>query len=406
MKKARALLEFIEADSPVMTARLGQFCAINSSSINPEGLAAMLEALRSVFIPLADEIQTITFPEVPIINMQGETAMFQPGDGLFIRKRPELANRVLLSGHMDTVYDKDSPFQQLVMLDDNRIKGPGVTDMKGGLIVMLHALSAFETIDNADKLGWDVFLSADEELGSSASRQFIDQIAKNYSTALVYEPAMSTEGTFARNRKGSGKLTLVAHGRAAHAGRDFDNGRNAIVYLAKVIAAIDALNGKRAGFSINTGKIQGGSALNVIPDTCVAKFDIRISESDDEHWFNEALQDIVREHMDTDYVLDVHSSFGRPVKKVNTITVELFQRLQKLSASLNMEFDWQDSGGCCDGNNYARHGLAVLDTLGVLGGNIHSPEEYILLDSLVSRAALSALLLADLAQHGLPSIDR
>ncbi|CAM2837640.1 carboxypeptidase G2 [Legionella steigerwaltii] len=387
-----------------MVKQLHQFCEINSGTTNLEGLAQMAYLLQTAYNPIADTIQIKKLQKLSAIDMSGNTVLQTCGDALFIRKRPHLKRRVLLSGHMDTVYAADNPFQKLTYINDNCINGPGVTDMKGGLIVMLHALSAFEQDECAAELGWDVLINSDEEIGSPASSLLFDELAANYQAALVYEPAMTPNGTLAKNRKGSGKLTLIATGKAAHAGRAFSEGRNAICYLAEVICAVDALNGKREGVTINVGKIAGGEALNVVPDKAVAQLDIRISLPEDEYWVRTELDKIIGQLKRQGYSLNIQGVFGRPVKRVCSGTKRLFHRIQHLGKELGLAIDWQDSGGCCDGNNLAQHGLPVLDTLGVRGGNIHSAEEYILLDSLSERAALSTLLLLDLAQGGLEDL--
>lgn len=399
------LINLIEASHQTMVAQLHQFCEINSSTDNLAGLKMMHQTLQSAFIPLADEIQSRSSPDLTIMNMSGETTLQTCGDALFIRKRPELKRRILLSGHMDTVYGSHHPFQRLTYVNDNQIVGPGTADMKGGLIVMLHALRAFEKTPFAGEMGWDVLINADEEIGSPASSVIFDEIAANYQAALVYEPAMNASGTLAKNRKGSGKLTLVATGKAAHAGRSFDEGRNAICYLAEAISAINALNGLKQGVTINIGKILGGEALNVVPDKAVAKLDIRISYPEDEQWVRSELETIITKLEREGYSLAIHGGFGRPVKRVDSATERLFTRIQHLGQDLGLTIDWEDSGGCCDGNNLAHHGLPVLDTLGVRGGHIHSQHEFILLDSLVERASLNALLLVDLAQGGLEDLQ-
>jgi glutamate carboxypeptidase len=152
------------------------------------------------------------------------------------------------------------------------------------------------------------------------------------------------------------------------------------------------------------GKIAGGSAVNVVPDKAVAQLDVRISHTEDEAWVHKALHKIQQDLKHPDYQLQIHEQFGRPVKRVCKPTTKLFHRLQAHAKKLDLALDWQDSGGCCDGNNLAKHGLPVLDTLGVRGGAIHSPAEFILLDSLSERATLSALLLIDLAQGGLEKL--
>jgi glutamate carboxypeptidase len=392
-------------DDKVMVEQLHQWCAINSGTSNLAGLATMHQTLHDAFLPIADVIESHTLPAAPSINLLGLTESQPCGDLLFIRKRPHLKRRILLTGHMDTVFDKHHPFQTLRQLNHNTLNGPGAADMKGGLAVMLHALQTFEQSSLAPTLGWDVVINADEEIGSPASRLFLDNMAANYPAALVYEPAMDASGTFARKRKGSGKLTLIATGKSAHAGRAFQEGRNAICYLAEAVVAVHALNNQRCGVTLNVGKMAGGEALNVVPPLAAAQIDVRISKASDEPWVRKQIQRIIHSLQRPDYTLTLHGTFGRPVKPISLATKRMFSRLQGLGKLLNLKLDWQDSGGCCDGNNLAHHGLAVIDTLGVRGGAIHCSDEYILLDSLNERATLSALLLLDLADGGLEAIS-
>lgn len=399
-KLVSEMLYSLRDQHEMMVAQLHQFCVINSCTDNLPGLNLMSEVLCKAFSPLADTFELRKMPTISTIDMTGNRGQQHCGDALYLRKRPHLKRRVLLSGHMDTVYHANHPFQHLKYIDENRLNGPGVADMKGGLIVMLHALTAFENTPIATNLGWDVIINADEEIGSLASSPLLAELSANCQTALVYEPAMTAHGTLAKNRRGSGKLTLIAKGRAAHVGRAFDEGRNAICLLAEAIAAINALNGQRQGVTINVGLVSGGEALNVVPEKAVTKLDIRISEPSDEAWVRQQIAKIIERITPPDYSLTVHGDFSRPVKKVNESTKQLFARLCGVAESMGLTMDWQDSGGCCDGNNLAACGLPVLDTLGVRGGEIHSPNEFILLDSLAERAALSALLLVELAREG------
>lgn len=403
-KSLQDVKDFLQNRLPTMVEQLHFFCEINSSSYNLAGLAAMSEVLKKSFMPIADNIKIIKSPSIETIDMSAKTIQQNCGDMLFIQKRPELKQRILLCGHMDTVYDVNHPFQKLKFIDKNTINGPGVADMKGGLIVILHALTAFESNNYAQNIGWDVLINADEEIGSPASKQFINDIANSYQSALVYEPAMNSHGTLAKNRKGSGKFTLIATGKAAHAGRAFNEGRNAIVYLAKAISAIHELNGKRDGVTINIGLIQGGDALNAVPEKAVAKIDVRISKKDDEKWVINEINYLIDKLKHKDYRLEIHGEFSRPVKIVNPGTDKLFSTIKDLGDKLKIAIDWQDSGGCCDGNNLSTHGLPVIDTLGVRGGDIHTHNEYILIDSLVERATLSTLLLIELAKKGMKDV--
>lgn len=387
-----------------MIKQLCEFCAISSGSENLAGLAIMRETLCTAFNSLADHLEVHKFSPLTTINMAGNEVTIEQGPTLFISKRPKLSRRILLCGHMDTVYN-DNNFPT-VRLNEKQIKGPGVADMKGGLVVILQALRVFEEYAISKNLGWDIFINADEELGSPASSELLKKIAANYQAALVFEPALTVDGRFARKRCGSGKLTIIASGRTAHVGRAFDTGRNAICHLAKAIIAIDALNKQHNGIVINIGKIAGGTALNIVPEQAVAKLDVRIAHPQDEEWLWEQLRKITLKMQHDDYALKIYGNFSRQVKDVSPATARLFTIIQKLGQELNYPISWADSGGCCDGNNLANLNVPVIDTLGVRGGNLHSSAEFIELDSLVERAALTSLLLLNLAGGGLEELKR
>jgi glutamate carboxypeptidase len=224
----RSLLALLQERNQIMIDQLHEFCSINSGSGNLRGLALTHQALSAAFLPVADSVESLSLPETDTLSMQGELIKLSTGNALLIRKRPNLKRRVLLAGHMDTVFSETHPFQCLTYINHNQVNGPGVADMKGGLIVLLHALMAFEETDASKSLGWDVIINADEEIGSPASSALFADLAPQYQAALLYEPAMDVEGTLARNRKGSGKFTVLATGKSAHAGRMFHEGRNAI----------------------------------------------------------------------------------------------------------------------------------------------------------------------------------
>ena len=401
---ASILKTTLNSHQAAMLEQLHTFCAINSGSLHLDGLAHIHDVLKNAFAPLVDEIESHTLPPVSNINLSGQETHENVGALLYLRKRPHLTRRVLLSGHMDTVFDKHHPFQTITETKPGVLNGPGVADMKGGLIVMLHALDAFEKTEAAKSMGWDVVITADEELGSPASSAFFKTIRSRYQAALVYEPAVNPKGGFAKSRKGSGKFTLIAHGKTAHAGRAFHEGKNAIVHLAKALTAIDALNQNDRSVTLNIGQIAGGKALNSVPDTAVAKIDVRIKHPDDETFVSEQFQHIIQALKQDGYELRLEGGFGRPVKQINPASEALFKRLQALGKIQGLDINWEDTGGCCDGNNLAAEGLAVIDTLGVRGGNIHSAEEFIIVESLLERALLTALLLTDLAEGSLETL--
>lgn len=402
----QSILESIHSSQQSMISQLYTLCEINSGSENLAGIHTITQELTALFSPLSDETQLIPFPSISTIDLQGNNIKTNYGKALLFKKRPELKKRILLCGHMDTVFSANHPFQGLTRLNKNTLQGPGVTDMKGGLLVMLYALLAFEQHLSSSNIGWDVVINADEEVGSPASSILLEKVSQQVQAALVYEPSINESGSIAKDRKGSGKFTLLATGKAAHAGRHFSQGRNAIAYLAEALVLINSLNGQRENTTLNIGLISGGSALNAVPEKAVAKIDVRIGADDDQIWVKNKLNQIIKKMNRSGYTLTLHGNFGRPVKKVNPQTRALFNRIKQQAEYLDIHLQWENSGGCCDGNNLAKHGLPVIDTLGVRGGNIHSPNEYILLDSLTERASLSALILIDLANGGLEQLNR
>lgn len=370
---------------------------INSGSLHVEGVQRMREALQAAFAELGGEQEVIPVPPLETVTPTGEVEKVPLAEALRIRKRPDAPVKIVLSGHMDTVFPKDSPFQEPRWLDENTINGPGVADLKGGLVCMLVGLEALEQSPWAEQIGWEILLNPDEEIGSQSSNHLLIESAKRNDLGMIYEPALA-DGTLAGARKGSGNFAYVVKGRAAHAGREFDKGRNAIALLGELIGKLYALNGQREGVTLNPGKIEGGGPVNIVPDTAILRFNVRMPQPEDQAWLAEQFGRIERELGEQDgFTLTRHGAFTRPPKPLSEKNQKLFELLKSCGQELGLEVNWQPTGGCCDGNNMASVGLPNIDTLGVRGGRIHSDEEFVLVDSLTERAKLSALLLMKLA---------
>lgn len=394
----RTPLDWLATQGDAMGALTERWAAINSGSENLAGLRAMRAALAEGFAPLGGVAEVLPLSPITRISPAGEPVDVPMAEALRITKRPEAPLQILLVGHMDTVYGIDHPFQKSVKLSGNRLNGPGVADLKGGLVVMLYALMALERSPWAENIGWQVLLNPDEEIGSVASDPLLKAAVQGKTLGLVYEPALA-DGTLAGARKGSGNFTLVVRGRAAHAGRNPEQGRNAIAALAELTSGIFALNGQREGVTVNPGKIEGGGALNVVPDLAMLRFNIRTRVVEDEAWVLGALNDMVDKlgHKDG-FAAELHGHFTRKPKPMAPAVRALFDFVQACGAELGLTIGVKPSGGCCDGNNLWHYGLPNVDTLGVRGANIHSAEEICYLDSLVERARLSALMLMKLAR--------
>jgi glutamate carboxypeptidase len=402
MKAFIPYLKWIDSRHEAMVQQVLDWSHINSGSLNIAGQDAMRAALVKAFEPLDGEIEEIALAPMREVDAAGNEVEVLLGKALHIAKRPDAPHQVLLGGHMDTVFAADHPFQRTVQVDDNTLNGPGVADLKGGLAVMLTALQALERSPFAENVGWEVLLNPDEEIGSPGSAPLLEESARRSHLGLIYEPALA-DGTLAGARKGSGNFAAVVRGRAAHAGREHRLGRNAIVALADFIRAIDNLNGQRPGVTVNSGRIEGGGALNIVPDLAIGRFNVRVADSDEMAWVERQLRRIGAEIDGRDgFAFTLHGGFGRAPKVLSPANLALFHWLAECGAELGMPVSWKPTGGCCDGNNLAAAGLPNVDTLGVRGGGIHSSDEFVLLDSLTERARLSALFLMKLGAGKLP----
>jgi glutamate carboxypeptidase len=388
----QALCEGIEL--PPMIQQVEAWAHINSGSDNLAGMARMAATLAEAFAALPAEPKLLVPAPVERIDAAGKTVPVECGRHLIVQVRPDASRRVLLTGHMDTVYGAEQRFQTCCWLDDATLQGPGTADMKGGLALMLAALQAFETI--GPSLGYDVLINSDEEIGSPSSAALIAELAAGKLAALTYEPALP-DGRMARARPGSGNFSAIMTGRAAHAGRNPDEGRNAVVAAGDF--AVRLAQARSGTLLINPARIDGGGGNNVVPALAIVRFNVRPVRPEDqaqaEALIASTASAIEHEHQVS---VHIHGTFGRPPKPISEDTVRLFGLLTRTGADLGETLAWADTGGVCDGNNIAACGVPVIDTLGALGGAIHSPDEFLKVGSLLSRARLSAVLLHRLDQ--------
>jgi glutamate carboxypeptidase len=384
-------------DPAAMLAQVRAWSAVNTGTANLAGLAEQAAMLAEAFGALPGTVALVDPAPVTAIAADGSAFDKPHGQHLVLRVRPEANRRILLTGHMDTVFPADHPFQHQTWLDDATLNGPGVADMKGGIAVMLHALMAFEETASASGLGYDVLINSDEETGSLASAALIAELAAGKLAALTYEPAALPDGTLAHERGGTGNYSITFTGRSAHAGRNPHEGRNAIVAAADLVLRLKAL--ETPEITINPAKLEGGAANNVVPDHAVLRFNIRPKTVEAGAAFDHALSHLLID-IETAHEVGTHRHGGvtRPPKKVDAAAQKLFDLVRQCGAELGQDIRWQSTGGVCDGNNIAACGVPVVDTMGVCGGSIHSPQEYLIVPSLASRAALSARVIERLAQ--------
>ncbi|MFL6776393.1 MAG: hydrolase [Sphingomicrobium sp.] len=392
----RAVIERAVAEP--MLDQVLSWTAVNSGSRNLAGLERMADLLVDAFAALPGLIRLKSPAPVKTVDTAGRAVEIEHGRHLHLTVRPTAPVQLLLTGHMDTVYGADHPFQETRQIEEGVLNGPGVADMKGGLSVMLAALKAIEHSRLADRIGYELVINSDEEVGSPASAALLAEAARGKRAALTYEPAALPDGTLAGARPGSGNFDFVVRGRSAHAGRNPEDGRNAVVAAAEL--ALRLSMSKTPGLSINPAKIDGGSPNNVVPELAILRVNFRPRTTDDQEiaarLIAKALNETAAAH---DVFIEAHGGFGRPPKPLTEEAEALFYVVKKAGADLGQSIGWQPSGGVCDGNNIAACGVPVVDTMGVRGGKIHSTEEFLIVDSLAERAALSALTVLRLASE-------
>jgi len=373
-----------------------RWSAINSGTSNLDGLNAMASQLADAFASLPGVVSLEPPAPVSVVDADGHEVEKEHGTHLVLQVRPNAARRFLLTGHMDTVFARHDPFQDVARLDDDTVNGPGTADMKGGIAVILEALTAFETGNAAKDVGYDVLINSDEETGSLSSAALIEKLAQGKTAALTYEPSTLPDGTLAHARGGSGNFSLTFTGRSAHAGRNPQDGRNALVAAADCIMRLKAM--QHRDLPINPAKIDGGGANNVVPDHAILRFNIRPKTIAAAQAFQSDLKDLLQLLQKLHEVaIHCHGGITRPPKPVDDKAAKLFDLVVGAGADLGQHFGWQDTGGVCDGNNIAACNVPVVDTMGVRGGSIHSADEFMIVSSLSERAQLSALVLNRLA---------
>jgi glutamate carboxypeptidase len=374
-----------------------EWSAVNSGSRNLDGLQQTAAILADAFSALSGELRLLDPAPVQTVTSAGETAGLQHGQNLHLTVRPDAPVQLLFTGHMDTVYGPDHPFQKTHWLKDGVLNGPGVADMKGGLTVLLAALKAVEASEAADRIGYELVINSDEEVGSLGSAPLIAEAAHGKLAALTYEPSALPDGTLAGARPGSGNFSFLIRGRSAHAGRNPDDGRNAIVAASEL--ALRLAMSKTPGLTVNPAKIDGGGPNNVVPDLAILRVNMRPRTSDDQEiagrLIAKAVEETARQH---EVYIEVHGGFTRPPKPMTPEMDRLFALVKQAGDDLGQTIGWEATGGVCDGNNIAALGVPVVDTMGVRGGKIHSAEEYLITESLAERAALSALTILRIAE--------
>jgi glutamate carboxypeptidase len=308
------------------------------------------------------------------------------------RKRRE--GGILALAHSDTVWPlgtlADMPYRQ----KDGRLWGPGVLDMKSGIAFFLYAMNAMRELDIPVARRVVLQVNSDEEVGSESSRPLTEQAARSAATVLVLEPGTGLTGKIKTARKGVGNYTVTVHGKASHAGVDFQNGASAVVELARQIERIAGFTQLARGTTVNPGVISGGTRTNVVAAEAKAEVDIRVARMKDEPALNKKFHGL--RPFDKRCSIQVEGGLNRPPMERTPAIAKLFQTARGFAKELGVELEESSTGGGSDGNFTAAIGVPTLDGLGGVGEGAHAINESILVDRIADRTALLAMLVAHL----------
>jgi glutamate carboxypeptidase len=302
------------------------------------------------------------------------------------RKRP-----ILLLGHLDTVYEQGALERMPCRVAGGKMYGPGVFDMKGGIVMMLLAIAALKAEHGQLPRPVIVLLNPDEEIGSRTSRNITEKLAKKCAAALVLEPSAGPQGACKTARKGVGDYRLRVIGKSAHAGLDFQKGANAITELARQLTKIAALTNLKRGTTLNPGIVRGGTRTNVVPDLAEAEFDIRVTSRKEADRIDRKIRAL--RPRDRRCKLEISGGVNRnPFERTNEVAA-LYEKARLLAAELGFELQETAVGGGSDGNFTAGVGVPTLDGLGAVGDGAHALHEHVILNEIPRRAALVAKLI-------------
>lgn len=390
----QSLVSWLDTEQDNMIALLKRLTNINSGSLNKEGVNEIGRLLSAELINLGFDLTTLPGDVIEMPSCPGSNYGIDVTDHILANKAGD-GKRLLLMGHMDTVFPPNSPFQEFSRVGDV-MYGPGVADMQGGLVVMLYALKALQNTGELDDMAISVFLNSDEEIGSLSSRKYLEEQAPLHDFGLVYESSGSNN--MVRKRKGLGQARFVVNGKASHAGGAHQQGRSAIKELAYKIVEIEQMTDYESGVTVNVGVVSGGEARNTIAPCAEAFVDLRYPEPqqgiDAVNQFEAIFNSVLSYPGDSGEISTTSwTNLHRPPKIPTAESDYLLEKTIAIGRLLGQEIGITDSGGGTDGSLTQAAGLPTLDSLGVSGTGAHSNREQARVSSLVERAKLNAILI-------------
>lgn len=320
------------------------------------------------------------------------------GTGLEVRNKPQADHiDVMLIGHMDTVFPVGTAAARPMTHDDERAYGPGVSDMKSGLLSVVYALRDLDPTA-LDALSICVCMNPDEEIGSLHSETWLKSVAINAKHVLVAEAARA-DGSLVKARKGMARYRLSFHGKAAHAGNEPQNGRSAITEMAHWILAINAMTDFESGTTLNAGVVSGGAGANIVPDFAEVVVDVRFWDNDEYAAVDAQIRTLIETPFIDGVTITVEREAHKPSMVPSPQTEVLMAQVEAVGKELGIDITWQAVGGGSDANLTAVLGIPTLDGLGPIGAGFHSEDEWLDLASIEPRIRLLQQVLVKIAQQ-------
>jgi glutamate carboxypeptidase len=373
------VLSFLMPQQSAMVDLLTRLAVIESPTDDPAAVAPVLEQLESELRDCDMVCRRIAG------DRTGGMIVARPASR--VRHRPIQ----LIVGHCDTVWPVGEARRMPVGAVGEELRGPGVFDMKGGLVQLIFALRALRALEIDLPATPVVVINSDEEIGSPESRRTIVRMARCAARAFVLEPAFGPQGKLKTARKAVGEFEIIISGRAAHAGLNPNEGVSAVLELSHQIQRLFALNDPARGVTVNVGTIDGGVRSNVVAAEVRARVDVRVPSRDEATRIDAAIRGL--SPVDAQTAIRVSGGFNHPPLEPVPRNQALWRQAQRLGRHLGLELDQAAVGGASDGNTISQY-TATLDGLGAVGDGAHAAHEHVLAAALPSRAALLALLLA------------
>ncbi|MCW8327321.1 M20 family metallopeptidase [Photobacterium sp. SDRW27] len=364
---------------PTYLKQLEKLVNVDCGSYTPEGIAVIADVLTPMFEQIGFTVVRHQLDE-------------KAGPCLEITNNPGAEHYdVMLSGHMDTVFPEGTVATRPMTYDEEKVYGPGATDMKSGILSAWYALQMLTT-EERERLSIVIALNCDEEIGSVYSRHWLESIARKSRQVLVCEASRPT-GNLIRSRKGNAKYEIEFHGVASHAGSALAEGVSAIYELSHWSLAIKDMVNLDTGTTMNVGIIEGGMAVNVVPDYAKATVDLRFWNTDEAQAIDERLREMSESPFEKGAKVTVNRLTFKPSMQPTADTQALIRLVSEEAEKLNIVHGWEDAGGGSDGNFTAAVGTPTLDGFGPMGAGFHSDKEYLLIDSIEPRIKLLANVL-------------